>query len=481
MILHSTADDLSIVIEKIRKLHSKSGPFDNVILLGDIESCIYDIDLSGLPPLVSFGPLSTSDKEGLQNVTILRGFGVHETPSGLQVGFIQFDDKELEQNRSFILDKFSNLKGPLDILISRQWSECIADRESTTLGHEVIDKVSTECQPQYHFSYDDPDHFFELEPFMWETSKIYTRFINVPSFNSGKKWAYAFNIYTGTDLDRYVKPPNLIENPYRSKKRSLEATATDELAQKKLKTILPSNCHFCFTNPNVEDHMFISISSTAYLTIAKGPLSVPRGEMNFSGHCLLVPIEHIPKVKLIDDDSQAAKLLEDLNSYERSIVKMNYRKFDMSTVVFEIHSDNSIHFHKQLIPVPKYLIMKFSQALDRQLSLNNEKYLNNGKLDFKLFKSNKDKEYIRIADDRKNNYLQFTVYPTNEAEPEVYLSLFEPNNRMDLQFGRRVLAFLLRLPKRVIWNSPICKQSKEQEEKEVLQFQKSYAEYDVAK
>ncbi|QLQ80225.1 hypothetical protein HG537_0D02260 [Torulaspora globosa] len=225
--------------------------------------------------------------------------------------------------------------------------------------------------------------------------------------------------------------------------------------------------------------MFVSIGTHAYLTTAKGPLSVPTGDMDFHGHCLIVPIKHMPKLNMGEQDFLESALRKELSLYELSVVKMNHRKFDMSTVVFEIHSDQTIHFHKQIIPVPKYLIMRFQEALERQVYLNNERYTTNAKMNFQTF-SSEDQEYKNIIADAKNNFFQFTVYETSQDEPAIYLSQFNANDRLDLQFGRRVVAFLMRLPKRINWSSPVCKQSKEQEIDEVKKFQKGYGTFDIA-
>lgn len=186
---------------------------------------------------------------------------------------------------------------------------------------------------------------FELEPFSWEGGRV-SRFLNIPKYGSGKKWAYAFNISVGDDEE--VEPSNLISNPYESaslnrKKRPLEIETGEVVNQdrkisaigekseiKKMRTILPTNCHFCFSNPNLEDHMIISIGKLVYLTTAKGPLSVPKGDMDMSGHCLIIPIEHIPKL----NSSEKIELAQSLLAYQSSLVKMNYVKFDMSTAVF---------------------------------------------------------------------------------------------------------------------------------------------------
>ena len=222
--------------------------------------------------------------------------------------------------------------------------------------------------------------------------------------------------------------------------------------------------------------MIISIGKLVYLTTAKGPLSVPKGDMDISGHCLIIPIEHIPKL----DPSKNAELTQSILAYEASLVKMNYIKFDMCTIIFEIQSERSIHFHKQVIPVPKYLVLKFCSALDRQVHFNNEKFTRNAKLEFQCYDSHSSKQYVDVINNQSNNYLQFTVYETPEADPKIYLATFNASETIDLQFGRRVLAFLLNLPRRVKWNSSTCLQTKQQETIEAEKFQKAYRTYDIS-
>lgn len=474
---------MNTVIEKIRKLNTSAGPFDYVFLIGAFDPTTEILNAPDLPELV---PIS-SIEEAQKKTSNPEQYGVSNLTKNLRFGYVALDGNQLTESAGKVLEKFNDSKGDLDILITNPWSVAIAENKTEITGNKVIDEICKKTKPSYHLSFGDAASFFELEPFAWIEDNRTTRFINLAAFHSKKKWAYAFNIEIG-DNDRSLESKqvnNLITNPYTENPRKRDANDTVSAEEpipssKRKRAVLPSDCHFCFTNPNVEDHMFVSISDHAYLTTAKGPLSVPCGDMDFHGHCLIIPIEHIPKLNMGQDNFYECASRKELLSYESSIVKMNHRKFDMSTVVFEIHSDRSIHFHKQIIPVPKYLIMRFQDALDRQMYLNNERYRTNAKMDFQVFTSREDSAYKEIIGDSNKNFFQFTVYETSQDEPTIYLSQFNANDRLDLQFGRRVVAFLLRLPKRVNWASPVCKQSKEQETNEVKKFQKGYNDFDIA-
>ncbi|SMN17981.1 similar to Saccharomyces cerevisiae YGR093W DRN1 Putative protein of unconfirmed function [Maudiozyma saulgeensis] len=487
LVAHGNDANFLSLIEKVKKLNTKAGPFAHILIVGDIkDETINNIgDIDGLSTLYLFG----AEGENSTNIIRLNGFGVYESQDKLRIGYSTQTTKQLHESKKALWNKFKQLEDPVDILISREWSSQVARLNEVFSGTELLDNIVKTAQPKYHIAYGDNNHYFESKPFIWDDSNQVSRFINIADFDSSKKWAYAFNIELARDvISDNIKKLELIDNPYNThpQKRALvtdqhpddgHKTAV-EPKQKKVKKILPSTCHFCFTNASLADHMIISIGNSSYLTIVRGPLTTPKGDMNFSGHCLLIPIEHIPKYNSGQDNFKESTLVKEMTLYENSVVKMNYRKFDMSTIVFEINSERSIHFHKQIIPIPKYLILKFETALDRQLHFNNENFSNNAKLNFQKYSST-DEEYLKIRDDPKANYLQFTVYETSETDPQVYIAMFQPDMRLDLQFGRRVTAFLLRAPKRIKWDSPACLQSKEQEIKETENFQKGYKDFDI--
>ena len=487
LVVHGSDSNLSSLVGKVSKLNAKAGPFSHIFLLGDFEEeTVNELkELEDLPTLYILG----CSGENTTDIIRFNGSGVYECQDKLIVGYSTQTSKELQESRKKLTSQFKQLERPVDIFISREWSSDIASLNDVFSGTNLLNGIVKMAQPKYHIAYGDSNHYFESKPFIWEESSQISRFINIADFDSSNKWAYAFNL-DPTEIEELEesKKKDIIENPYERKqeKRPLpensESNATNHDDQSKLKKarkILPNTCHFCFTNSSLQDHMIISIGKSSYMTVAKGPLTVPKFDMSFSGHCLLIPIEHISKYNIGQENFSQSDLVQEMTSYEKSVVKMNYRKFDMSTIIFEINSERSIHFHKQLMPIPKYLIMKFQAALDRQLHYNNEKFYNNAKLNFEKY-SPEDDDYLKIRNDPKSNYLQFTIYETSEALPQIYIAMFQPDMRIDLQFGRRVVAFMLKLPKRIKWDSPACQQTKEQETKETENFQKSYKEFDIA-
>ncbi|EJS43675.1 YGR093W [Saccharomyces arboricola H-6] len=498
LVTHISESDADEAIRKIKKVNEKSGPFDLIIVYSVSCDEIAKINTDGLPQLLIITSHENDNisesKKISETVTVLYNFGTYRLANGITISYLTYSSEILQEQKDTILDNFDKIDSQVDILVTKEWGIPISDRFGRLSGNDMIDELAKKLQARYHFAFSDEENFFELEPFKLNNDRL-SRFLNIPKYGSGKKWAYAFKMSVGdNDDEEEPEPTNLIANPYtnitkRSNKRSLD-TETEGLVEqshnppsngkksetKKIRTILPTNCHFCFSNPNLEDHMIISIGKLVYLTTAKGPLSVPKGDMDMSGHCLIIPIEHIPKL----DPIKNAELSQSILAYESSLVKMNYIKFDMCTIVFEIQSERSIHFHKQVVPIPKYLVLKFNAALDRQVHFNNEKFTRNAKLDFQCYDSYSSKEYSDVINNQSNNYLQFTIYETPQSNPKIYLATFNASETIDLQFGRRVLAFLLNLPRRVKWNSPTCLQTKQQESAETEKFQKAYKDYDIS-
>lgn len=508
LIVHAHKDNVGEVLGKVQKLHVKSGPFHSCLVLGNnIAASLQNIEAADMLPLLIFdsdcNDLEPNDcKSEMINdrITVFKGSSVYKLTNGITVGYITYNNDCTSLWKDDIETKFKNVN-EIDILVTNPLSKSVvASEKLSCMSNDLIDYLVKKVQPRYHITFGDSNSFMELNPFQWPHTANITRTLNVASFGSQSKWAYAFNLFIDKELDSI--PENLIDNPYtlKTKKRlksdqdTLDVDLKKANPNKKLKGVMPKNCHFCFSNDNLQDHMIISIGTNAYLTIAKGPLTVPTGEITFSGHCLLIPIKHIAKLNSSDTEDMENgneekekdsvknitewKLYQELYQYENKIVEMNYRKFDLCTITFEINSSKSIHFHKQIFPVPKYLILKFIQSLDRQCYFNNHKVKGNANLEFQSFVGTDDEEYLKILCDPTSNYMQFTVYESPQASAKIYLAKFSLEKRLDLQFGRRVVAFLLNLPKRIKWDSKTCFQTKEEEMKEVEMFQSAFKAFD---
>lgn len=261
----------------------------------------------------------------------------------------------------------------------------------------------------------------------------------------------------------------------------------EERRQNKIRELLsiePSQCHFCFNNLNISDHMLISIAENSYLTLAKGPVSVPQNGLKFPGHVIITPIEHKPKLSsFIPAGEPETKIFDlpiykELLSYEHSIAKM-FVKNDMGTVFFDFNTVNGVHYHIQCVPVPVKFLQKVGIAIDRQFKYHGKKFGDDTMAPFKKFVDEEDEEYLKLINDKNLDFLQFKII-NSRGKCEIFISTFDPSKRIDMQFGRSVLAYVLNQPKRHFWNNEDCQESDEQEKKNVEDFQVAYNDFEIA-
>lgn len=487
--LHPDASKLSSIATKINALNTKSGPFDPIILIGDALPEEEDtLSTVRFEPQILCAPGSQSLKyvgddhrelEG-SNISYLGKYGTLTKADGITIAFVTGDEKVLDDEMEQILQDLRGKK--VDVLITYQWPYAIANERELFFGNTNIDRIVRQTQPQYHFAVgSNVGKFFERPPFQWSDSLTNTRFISLGEFESGDKWIYAFNINATQEL----KPPaNLTPNPFETeevtqpKKRVFEEPLADDTSKKirLRKVVSPENCFFCLSNPKLESHMIISIGEHAYLTIAKGPLTRPTRHMNFSGHCIIIPVAHIPSLDSSYDNKSVVEtpLYNEIMRYQVSLVKF-FDSFELATVFFQINKADSVHFHIQCFPIPADFLTKFSSVLERKSKYNNEKLIQNTKLMFQKFEDTEDPKYLEFIDSKKD-YISFTLFNRSISKQEVYITYIDCSKSLDLQFGRRVLADLLQTPKRIKWDK--CKQSRTVEEQETEAFKEKFKSYD---
>ncbi|XP_020978175.1 zinc finger CCCH domain-containing protein 64-like [Arachis ipaensis] len=130
---------------------------------------------------------------------------------------------------------------------------------------------------------------------------------------------------------------------------------------------------FCFSSPNVESHLIISISENHYLALAKGPL--------VEDHVLIVPVEHMPSTLSLSSEFEV-ELCQFQNSLQR------YCKSQGKEVIFlEWVFIRATHANLQAIPIPS------SKAVIVEKAFN----LASQKMGFKFVSKNFDS----ISDGRK--------------------------------------------------------------------------------
>ncbi|XP_023645490.1 zinc finger CCCH domain-containing protein 64 [Capsella rubella] len=211
-------------------------------------------------------------------------------------------------------------------------------------------------------------------------------------------------------------------------------------------------CWFCLSSPSVESHLIVSVGESFYCALPKGSL--------VEDHILIIPIEHLPNTLVLSPEVES-----ELSRYQNGL-RNCYKSQGNDAVFFELVSKRVSHANLQVVPVPS----SRARLLPNIFSLAAEK------LGFKLV----TKKFSDSSDGRK--YLQkeynaaLGLFYVELPDGTVLSHTLEENEVFPAQFGREVLAGLLKIPDRADWRN--CKISQEEEGKLAEDFKKQFQEFD---
>lgn len=510
LILNPSPTNLDKVLEKSNLQNEKNGPFEATLLLGDVlpESVkqLPQTELTGRT-YFSRGQLGISSVvQNLSEAENLSEAANEIIPEGVTEALSLSVD--VKTNLTYLKNLVTTIKlgsftfmyvvgetktyqdeiirlvkentAEIDILVTYDWPYAIAKQQQLSLvGDKLIDDVVKEIKPRYHFCVGhEYGKFYESLPFKWSGLDKTTRFVSLGQEGSGEKWFYAFGM---SKFDTEV--PKVTENPFTQLKRQLESSPNDgevsttsllDEPMPKRPKISPKQCFFCLSNPKVETHMIISIGTHSYLTVAKGPLTRANKNLNFSGHAIIIPIEHVPTLRHEGTNITDSPVFKEIDQYQKTLVRtFQTNKPFYRLVFFEINCSTNIHHHIQFLPIPQDAIEAFIAAVHDKATQNNERFERNQKLEFKLY-SPQDLEFIRITNNL--DYILFTLFRSESETTILVCELTEHSKSVDLQFPRRVLAQTLGLQKRVRWDK--CIQPRPKEAEECEEFKKFYHDFD---
>jgi len=401
-----------------------------------------------------------------------------------------------------------------DILITSTWPSSIRTGSKLPLPESLEDPVSEQCiaelsatlKPRYHFS-TSPDFFYEREPFFHTPSdtnpdiRPITRFISLAStFSSTKaKYLYAFSI------DPSAPPPPILPqgttaSPFTAPKKRPKPSEQEPTysrfsnhnhhSSKRARhqpPPTPSECFFCLSNPALASHLITSIATDTYLTTAKGPLPTPRTfpSLSCAAHILIIPLIHAPTLATIPDPATYLEMQRYRSALQAMLVSKSDR--NLGAVTWEVSRAGGIHIHWQFLPVPKDLVAKGLVEAAFKVEAENEKYPLFQKKDIGEGKG-ENGDYFRVwmwrpreKGTEDNNEEHGDDISDGAMIKGVEVSLVLPLSasfRFDLQFGRRVMAKLLRLENRVNWRD--CGQSEAEEVADAEAFKQVFKEFDFS-
>lgn len=399
------------------------------------------------------------DSGAQPNLAFLGPSGVTKLASGVTVGYLTGVPEDVD------LSVFSDKQ--VDILITYQWPAAIASEEKlTAVGNAQVDEVVKMTKPRYHFAVGtETGRFFERPPYKWSFETHQTRFISLGQQGSGDRWFYAFSYSRDSEASE-----NCTENPFEEAAKSSAKAKSSETAlpiAKKQKVVSPQQCFFCLSNPLVETHMIFSVGQNSYLTIAKGPLTKATRDLGFSGHGIIIPIEHIP---CINKANRA--LISEMEDYKSKIIRMfqSLGRGNYSVAFFEINRKANVHFHIQFMPVATALLKNFDTVLESRVK-RDAKFTQNAELEF--HKSELDDETTRNKL-KSGDYIEFTL--ADSPTHQTFYTCRLQDGSVDLQFPRKVLAHLMNAANRIHWTK--CQKPYSVEIKEAQSFKEVFKSFD---
>lgn len=400
-----------------------------------------------------------------------------------------------------------------DILLTTMWPSLIwngsrlvapFDRASMATSDAIAD-LCAGLKPRYHFC-PSPDAFiYEREPFFHppkdpSSDPEVTRFISLAPFANAQKAKamYAFSLATspgplpqGSTVSPFLTRTDL------SKKR---AAASDEGFSRfsngdqndqrfnrrrkgnkgqRLPPPGPDQCFFCLASQNAENHMVCSIGEDTYLATAKGPLTTSSTFEKYGIHCpshmIIVPQEHVPSISRAAMAQEAAdRTYAEMSRFREALqaTVSKKSKHKLGGVTWEINRVASIHAHWQFMPVAADLITKGLVEAAFKVEAEN---LGLPGLVVKDF---------GISDEVPGDYVRIWIWYEDDGEGEdggrivnkSLLMRFDENVRFDLQYPRKVMAKLLVLEKRTVWQE--CTQTAEEESQDTAKFRETFHPWD---
>ncbi|GAB2293004.1 hypothetical protein Dimus_027227 [Dionaea muscipula] len=210
-------------------------------------------------------------------------------------------------------------------------------------------------------------------------------------------------------------------------------------------------CWFCLSNANIESDLIASIGEHLYCALAKGPL--------VNDHMLIIPIEHFPCTLSLPPECE-----EELHKFQRSL-RMYSKQQDKETVFYELSSKRITHANLQAVPVP----------LAKASSLKNIFTFAAKKLgfEFEMIKAEDGSDRKKLSQSHSNS--GFGFFYVELPDHTILSHSIEEKENFPVQFGREVLAGLLKMPDKADWRN--CKLGMKEELELVETFKRHFTQF----
>ena len=379
-------------------------------------------------------------------------------------------------------------------------------------SHQCLSDLCATLKPRYHFS-SCPEAYFEREPFFhpaeYESMDFepITRFMSFASYaNSSKdnKWLSAFKIdpsgppsdaldKTSTPFSRSLSPGSRKRHALPDQADSYSHHNGGSVSHRAHRRRQPAGariegCFFCLTDPEAKTHLVAAIGDPAYITVPKGPLPLSSSfpSLGFPGHMLVVPDHHTEDSLSMPlrPEAEAETEYQEMQRFRKAMYKMLQERgaSSLGAVCWEANRSRVRHQHWQFCPVATDQVtsglVEAAFKLDRE---NNEYALfqpcdPDSRLDQRA-------EYFRVwiwsPPPRPSNPVEAANQVNGEDAEGREKSMFFPlpsNQKFDIQFGRKVMAKILKLDHRSDWRN--AQQTEEEEERDKEAFQRAFKAFD---
>ncbi|KAK3835889.1 MAG: CwfJ C-terminus 1-domain-containing protein-like protein, partial [Linnemannia elongata] len=210
-------------------------------------------------------------------------------------------------------------------------------------------------------------------------------------------------------------------------------------------------CWFCLSNPDVDKNLIVSIGTEVYVAMSKGqlPETSPSPLVPGGGHVLLIGINHISSFGKGDPES-LSDINSELRKYKEGLRKL-YESKGAGMVTLELSQGGvNQHAHIQILPVPTE---KIDDAAAEEAPTPTAGWLD------------------RLPAGLKEGFFRVEL-----PGDRVMVCPIPAEQRVDMQFGRTVLADVLGLPDRAHWKR--CVKTADEERKDSNAFKAAFRPYD---
>ena len=390
----------------------------------------------------------------------------------------------------------------------------ISDNIRSIEGERCISDLCATLKPRYHFV-SSPESWFKREPFEQPADYESTDHKSVVFFESLASFAKSskeLKWHSGFKLDPSTQPPepqNLTTSPFAQlllsesrKRRALEGQNqaysrynngnADERPHKRHRNQVAeglAGCFFCMTDPGFRQHLVAAIGTSAYLTVPKGPLPLRDtfSSLGFPGHLLIIPTLHTQEEDLakVREDAEVTAEYDEVKAYRKALHQMIQQKGEgrLGAVCWEANRSRVRHQHWQFCPVSAQHAA--SGLVEAAFKLERENS------DYPLFQACDPEKVLK----QKSDYFRIWIWSPSspasdpvaaadqanggEADEGTEKSVFfplPPQQKFDLQFGRKVMAKILKMEGRSDWRN--TEQTEKDEERDRDAFKEAFEEFD---